>query len=270
MYQETKKQILAGLNRTIKAKIKAILYWIVNIFIGWIYVKRAAVLAYHSVSDNKVVFTVKPENFNRQMAYLKENNFNVISADVFLKYLKTGNFPAKTVLLTFDDGFCDTHLNVFPILKKYGFPAVIFLTTGFINKQIPNSMNMPLPALNWEQIEEMHNSGLIDFEPHTVFHPRLSQLGAAEAEKEIAESKRIIEEKLHKFCRIFAYPFGQYDSALQKIVQELGFEASFTVDRGWALPADNYFALRRFTVHFLTSFAQFKGQLSGSVILLKI
>jgi len=217
--------------------------------------KGIPVLMYHSIGSNDVLFTVKPEEFARQMKYLKDNQYQVINLAKLVESLKSDRpLPKKNIVLTFDDGYQDNYLNVWPILKKYNFPATIFLATGLIGREINNSQNILLSALKWSEIKEMHQSGLIDFEPHTVNHQESSQ-------EEIIDSKKIIEEKLGKKCYFFAYPRGYYDEAAINILKNNGFKAARTVEAGKVNKGDDLFKLKRISVNSTTSFIQFKTNL---------
>ena len=215
--------------------------------------KGISVLMYHSVDRNNVFFTVNPEMFKKQMKYLKDKGYNVIKLSDLVSLLEFNKeLPKKTVVLTFDDGFDDNYTNVFPVLKKYNFPATIFLITGLVNKEMNNSQNIPLKILNWEQIQEMHQSGLIDFQPHTVNHQELN-------ENEIVNSKKDIEEKLNKKCEYFAYPRGVYNDEVIEILKNNGFKASRTVENGKVNKDDDLFKLKRVSVNSTTSLIQFKA-----------
>ncbi len=211
--------------------------------------ERTVILMYHSVNDNNVFFTVGPDEFQRQMKYLKKNNYQIIGLSDLVNKSSLSN---KSVVLTFDDGYYDNYSNVFPVLKKYNFPATIFLTTGFIGQEMNNSQNIPLRVLDWQKIEEMHQSGLIDFEPHSVSHQRLTK-------QEIIESKRIIEKRLNKKCYFFAYPKGKYNQKIIEILKKNGFQAGLAIENG----DDNLFELKRVSINSLTSFIQFKAKLCG-------
>jgi len=223
--------------------------------------KGVAILMYHSIDNNDVFFTVKPEDFAKQMKCLKEKNYQVISLTKLVEFLESGEeLPQKTAILTFDDGFQDNYTNAYPILKKYNFPATIFLATGLIGQEVITSQGS-LSLLNWLQIGEMHQSDLIDFEPHTVNHLKLDQIDLIKAETEIKESKRIIEERLNKKCYFFAYPRGCYNQQIIEILKNNGFKAARTVETGKIKKGDNPFKLKRISVNSTTSFIQFKANL---------
>ena len=219
---------------------------------------------YHSVGVNEVPFTVSPLDFQRQMEYLNREDYNVVPLAGLVDLLRKGKkIPRKTVVLTFDDGFEDNYFNVFPLLKRYGFPATIFLATGFVGRKIPNSAGIPLKALNWEQILEMHNSHLVDFEPHTVSHPKLPEVSPEVAEREVLESRRIIEEKLNKKCLFFAYPKGKYNKETQDILTRNGFLAAMVAgEERFVQRGDNCLLLPRLAVNSSVNFIEFQGKLS--------
>jgi peptidoglycan/xylan/chitin deacetylase (PgdA/CDA1 family) len=214
---------------------------------------------YHSVGDNDAFFTTSSQNFAKQMAYLHKNNFKVISLEEFLNNFKNKKkIAAKTIVLTFDDGYEDNYANAFSILQKYNFPATIFLTTGSIGRKTERKM------LDWSQIKTMHQSGLIDFEPHTVSHPKLSKLVEEEIINEVVASKTIIEKELNKTCSFFAYPFGDYNHQVVSIAKD-HFQAAVTVEPGAVYSTDCLFSLKRNSIDSQTGWSQFTGQALGLV-----
>lgn len=247
---------------SLKNKIKTLLYEGLNFSFGHFSVKRAAILMYHSIDYNKASFTVKPENFRKQMDYLYKKDYNIISINQLLEYFRAENIPAKSVVLTFDDGYQDNFFNVFPILKKYNFPATIFLTTDFIGKEYLNSAGISLKILNWDQIKEMYNSGLIDFEPHSLTHLKLTKISLNAAEREILQSKRVIEENLRKKCDFFSYPYGVYNPKIVEILKKHNFKAAVLVKKGLVSKNDNPFLLKRNSIDALVDCHQFKGKIS--------
>ncbi len=210
---------------------------------------------YHSVGDNGLFFTTGFNDFKRQLSYLNEKKINVISLFQLFEYLENKKeIPKKTIVLTFDDGYEDNYTNVFPILKKYNFPAAIFLTVGIVGAEKDKH---GLKMLDWEQIKKMNDSGLIDFEPHTVSHQKLSKIDLVDAEKEILESKKIIEEKLNKKCAFFAYPFGNYNEKIIGIAKN-NFKLGLTVKGGRADLSSDLCEIKRNSIDSATTFNQFK------------
>src|SRR5690606_33830606 len=146
--------------------------------------------------------------------------------------LKKGeNMPNKVVVITFDDGYEDNLKNAVPILEKYGFMATVFLTTGWIgDKNHLTKHGNKLSMLDWDQIKEIHTTGLIDFQPHTVSHPRLSKIDPNQAKKEMIDSKKEIEDRLDKKCWAFAYPYGDFNKEIESAAEDL-FDLTLSVEK---------------------------------------
>jgi len=245
-----------------KSKIKDLIYWKLNLAFGFFPVKKVAILMYHSVGYNDVFFTVKPEEFKKQMDYLAAHHYHVVSLTSLAEcLLRKEEISPKTVVLTFDDGYEDNYFNVFPLLKEYNFPATIFLATGFVGKEKYSSSKIPLQILNWRQIGEMHDSGLIDFEPHTVSHIKLHTISPEEARKEISESQNIIEQNLNKKCRFFAYPSGKYNQEIKDVLRRNDFMAAAAEREGLVSQNEDLFALKRNSIDSSVGFIRFRGKL---------
>ena len=113
------------------------------------------VLNYHQVEEkNGNPLTLWPDQFETQMSYLADEGYTTITIDEMMDALENGTpLPDKPVIITFDDGYADNYEYAYPILKKYGFKATIFLIYDFTNAY-PN-------YLTWDQNNEMKESGLI-------------------------------------------------------------------------------------------------------------
>jgi len=119
---------------------------------------RVPILTYHDFGYGKGI-KVGPENFERQMCYLKDKHYNVISLDELIEGIKKGKrFAHNAVVITMDDGYADNFTYAYPVLKKCGFPATIFL--------IANNIGTDANFLNWDEIKEMFKNN-ISFGGHT-------------------------------------------------------------------------------------------------------
>jgi peptidoglycan/xylan/chitin deacetylase (PgdA/CDA1 family) len=224
------------------------------------------ILNYHSINPTHSTST-SPEDFELQMKYLAEN-FNVISLTEFCRFRAEGRtLPARSIIVTFDDGYEDNYLYAFPVLKKFNIPATIFLTTGFIEGKVDIAGKYPayrgLKPLGWGQIKEMKKSN-IEFGGHTHTHPVLSQIDIDDAEEEILISRNIIKRKLGE-CRNFAYPFGMpntYNSAIISILRKHGFESACSAMMGYAAES-GIFELRRIRIDSFDSFSDFSDKVGG-------
>lgn len=222
---------------------------------------RASILMYHSVSDRSEFFCVTPERFYAQMQYLHKSGRAVISLAELLTRMKRNELKGGEVVITFDDGYRDNYTTAFPVLKEFGFPATIFVTTGLVGKKDERGMEM----LTIEEIKELHDSGLVDIAPHSVMHKKLAKLQRTEMKKEITDSKQYIEGLLGKTCDLFAYPYGNYNSETISVVKESGFQAAFTVEEGTVCFGDDVFSLHRNSIDCTTTEVQLIGKISRTV-----
>jgi len=252
-----------------KDTVKTAIFFCLNAISTFLPRHRSAVLLYHSIDDNDVYLTVKPEIFEKQAQYLKENDYRVISLKELAGIIRTKKeIQPKTVVLTFDDGFLSHYEKVFPILKKYNFPATFFVSTGLVGGSMNNSQGLPQSTMTWEQIKEMSQSPLIDIEPHGVSHKDFSKIPLLEAEREIIESKNEIEQRLNKKCFSFAFPRGGCNQDLAGLVKRRGFETAVTIKKGLVKTGDDIFMLKRNTVDSsCDNNIQFLARLNWSVVL---
>ena len=220
-------------------------------------VGRASVLMYHSISDRKDYFSAVPTAvFKQHMAYLAGKKYSVISLVELVRRLGARESLGGAAVLTFDDGYRDNYTTVFPLLKQYNFPATIFVTTDRIGS--PGYCSA-------EELQEMHNSGLIIIEPHTLSHPKLAKISRADADREIRESRQRLQELLGTTPTLFAYPYGSFSEVTVELVREAGFSGAVTVEEGTVGPGADAFRLLRNSVDSSTSFAQFRGKLSRAI-----
>ena len=174
-----------------------------------------SILMYHSVSNDVETdihpyfwINTSPEMFAEQMRFLKENDFRIISLSKAVELLygyRKKDSNIKYVVITFDDGFRDFYLNAFPILRKYGFTATVFLPTNFIDNHSQKMHGKD--HLSWDEVIELHNQG-ISFGSHTVSHPQLKFVDRDGVRCEIEQSKETIECRLGGPIEAFSYPFA--------------------------------------------------------------
>ncbi len=215
---------------------------------------------YHSVGNNKEFFTVTAGEFERQMGYIKSRGYHVISLkDLVESVIQKKPFSPRTIVLTFDDGYRDNFTNAFPVLKKYNFPASIFLVSDWIGTTVTVRTGEPMPILNEKEIKAMQASGLIDFYPHTARHAKLTVLAEPQIEEEIGRSASALADRGIAGASIFAYPFGLYNPTTVSVLRKLGFRAALTVQPGQVNPHSDLLALPRNSVDSRVSFNQFKG-----------
>lgn len=201
---------------------------------------KVPVLLYHKIdlptADVKIrgAFTA-PQKFERQVSYLKRKGFEFYTASEIVKfYLANGGFPPKAISITFDDGWKDNYLNAFPVLRKFGVKATIFLVPSCIGQhtdKVTADGEGKREHLSENDILEMSQAG-IEFASHSFNHRLFNQISEEEIEFEVSESKNFIENLTQKECAVFSYPAGFFNDFAKETVKKAGYEAAFSTVYG--------------------------------------
>ena len=204
------------------------------------------VLTYHRFGDNCDSPLCMPADvFDRQMRYLTDNGFHTVTPEELLAFLHYREpLPKRSVWITMDDGYRSTYKVAYPILKKYGFTATMFVYTEFVGAS--------RLAITWDQLREMKASGFA-VGSHTVTHSDLTKPRPEEStdafiariRRELGESKKMIDRKLGQKTIVLAYPFGYYDRRAVNLAHEAGYKLAASVRRGGNPFFANPLALRR-------------------------
>ncbi|HEX8140550.1 MAG TPA: polysaccharide deacetylase family protein [Pyrinomonadaceae bacterium] len=225
------------------------------------------VLLYHKIdfpaADARVRGGYTPlRRFEKQMAYLKRRGFQFYTASELIEHFRQhGMFPANSVALTFDDGWKDNYTNAFPVMRRLGIKATIFIIPsciGTVSAKAQAAGESGREHLSREEILEMSAHG-IEFGSHSMNHRLLHQLSPEEVRFEVEESKRQIEAVVQKPCKVFAYPAGFFNDTARHSVARAGHIAAFSTVYG---PEDSpdLFALNRIEIlrrdRFLFQFAR--------------
>lgn len=238
------------------------------------------VLMYHKVNDLWPNPTTVPVHvFGEQMSLLRELGYEPVSLDVVRDhYLHGGALPPGAVLITFDDGYHDNLANALPILRRHGYPAVIFVPLGFLDGDRPLPHEEPLRALgirnqtvDWDELAELETGG-IRVESHGIGHRPLSELGPADAAREIVLSKLRLEERLGREVEAYAFVKGSladYRPEHASLVQQAGYKLAFTSVSGANGPASDRYRLRRYNIEPYPS-RTFELVLSGACDLISV
>ena len=189
---------------------------------------QVVVLCYHRVEGQAGgPLSLSPELFEQHMQRLKDHGIKVISMQDFLAWRRNEkSIPAKSALITLDDGYISAFETARPILKKFNYPWTYFIYTKYIGTGGK--------SVSWEQLAMLRDEG-VEIGCHTVSHLSLRETRGKSPDAydawlrdEIIGSKQIIEKKLGVRCSVFAYPEGRYNTKVLDVVKTAGFEAAFT------------------------------------------
>ena len=227
--------------------------------------QAVTILCYHRFGPRANTLTVTPAAFEAQMGWLARNGYTVIPfsrLDAFLEGREP--LPPKSVVITIDDGYRATHEVAFPILRKYGFPATLFLYTDFVGAP---------DALTWAQMREMIASGTFAVQPHSKSHSNLAVRQADENEaryrervrREIEVPVEAIRRELGTRTQVFAFPYGDVNDVVAAELRSRGIEMGVTVTPGGNAFYAPPLMLRRTMIFGGDDLDAFRGKLVSAV-----
>lgn len=220
------------------------------------------VLMYHSVSEHPPAAThrlsVHPDEFAVQLGLLRRRGCTTVTFDEYARSITTGApLPENAVVLTFDDGYADFHLNAFPLLEELGFTATVFVTTGWLDDAGDQAAGHPLDRmLSWKQVRQLDLAG-IEIGAHSHSHAQLDQLSVAALEQELRTSKDLLEDHIGGPVTTLAYPFGYSSKRVREAVAANGYRFGTAVANRLPSSQPDPMRLPRLTVRRSTSLETF-------------
>jgi peptidoglycan/xylan/chitin deacetylase (PgdA/CDA1 family) len=235
-------------------------------------------LIYHRVSgDSHFDVDLPLSLFHRQLEFLAEAR-QVMSYDEALKTLQSGQpIDRETFVLTFDDGYEDFYTHVFPLLRNLSLPAILFVTTEFVETGIPYPIlhhdSPNARPVNWDMLSEMVESGLVTVGAHTHTHPILTNIPETQVEEELAKPLEIFHKRLGINVQHFAYPKALWNQKVEALVTQ-HYASAVICNESKATPSHfNPYRIPRIPVRrsdgWLFFLAKTRGWLEGEEALYK-
>jgi peptidoglycan/xylan/chitin deacetylase (PgdA/CDA1 family) len=201
-----------------------------------VYRRLPLILCYHAVSSVwPTELAVAETQLAAQLAALRRRGYVGLTFAESERARLAGRLPRRTAVVTFDDGFASTS-RARAALEEAGFPGTVFVVTDFVESGdalsfIPNGSGPEaadeLKPLGWSELAELRELGW-EVGSHTVTHPRLPDIGAAELQRELELSREAIERRLGS-CETLAYPYGAADERVAAAAAEAGYLAACTL-----------------------------------------
>jgi peptidoglycan/xylan/chitin deacetylase (PgdA/CDA1 family) len=207
------------------------------------------IIMYHHVKNTGLgKDVISPYEFERDLIYLTENNYNTITMTELIDYVYyDAKLPENPIILTFDDGLYNTYKNVFPLLKKYNKKIVL----SIIGKSVDdfsrvNDKNISYAHITWDELREMADSGLVEIQNHSYNLHKVSngRYGCYQKKneslimyeeflsKDILTLQDKIKEAIEFEPNTFTYPYGRYNNNTDAVLKKLGFKATLSVTFG--------------------------------------
>lgn len=206
------------------------------------------VLMYHSIcrdgDEDGSGFTVSATTFRRQLEYLFAHGYQSVTVKDVLAG-RTG-LDARSVVLTFDDGYLDNYEVAFPLLQELECKACVFAVGNFSFRKNWWDATPPKDArlLDGSHMREMARHG-IEFGAHGMTHRSLVALDAATMRRELLDARAVLEDAVGMRVGSIAYPYGEVDADVKTSVREAGFSSAFAVNSGPLSFFEDRFEIRR-------------------------
>jgi biofilm PGA synthesis lipoprotein PgaB len=217
------------------------------LLLTWQHSSALVVLQYHHISeDTPAATSISPARFAQHMTWLADNQYRVLAMEELLALFKKNEaLPDKAVVITFDDGYTSLYSEAWPVLKKRGWPFTVF-----VNSQHHDEKNAQY--MSWAQLREMAEAG-VAIGNHSVSHDHMIRIQQGEKQadwrkrmkQEITLAQKRIDKEVGRQPKIFAYPFGEHNQALETLLAELKYVA-FAQHSGPIAEFDSLQALPRF------------------------
>jgi peptidoglycan/xylan/chitin deacetylase (PgdA/CDA1 family) len=213
------------------------------------------ILMYHSIDSQSTAgfrrWTMPPTVFAQHMDWLAEVRYRPITVSTMASALAASQpLPPRCIVITFDDGLHDFITGAMPILQRHGFPATLYVVTGYIgrvSRWLRTVGEGGRPMLSWSDLRTISECG-IECGAHTHSHPQLDIMPRDRALAEIQRSKLCLEDCLGREVKTFAYPYGYASRTTRRLVQQAGFTSACRVRHALSSTAEDRFALSRIMV----------------------
>jgi peptidoglycan/xylan/chitin deacetylase (PgdA/CDA1 family) len=215
------------------------------------------VLLYHSVppASDPDPLSVPQELFRDHMEAVTASGRSPVSVGELAAGLRGEKaLPTRPVAITFDDAYDDTPAAI-DLVLSHGLTASVFVTTGQLDSG---------RMISSEQLERLSTQpDRVELGAHTVSHPFLDEISRDQVDWELGESKRTLEALIGRAVLSFAYPFGAYSREVRAAVVDAGFSSAAAVKNAISHPADDPWAIARWTVRGRTTAGQLERILAG-------
>lgn len=225
------------------------------------------ILTYHRIDNDGLSTSTAPDTFAQHMNWLADHGWRSLTTNEFAFYANRHHkFPAKSFLLSFDDGYESVASNAFPVLKDLNFHSICFVATRHMrqsNNHVGSSSADDANFLTWQQLRDLHASGLMEVHSHTHAHAQSTDYTEAQLKADLTTSLDLLstELALPRTCfRHLAWPWGYSNDTSREIARKAGFRYQYTVSRSAYLSSSPLEDIPR-TCYDGATLVNFKAQL---------
>lgn len=232
--------------------------------------KGLPVLMYHKViAKGKPDFlSINRHMLERQFSYIKTNGYTSLSLSALEAHIKNGEpLPPKCCLITFDDGYRDNYIEMYPLLIKYGLKANIFLVANFLEPA--KKAERADEYLRIDEIKLMSAEGSIEFGLHSLKHDSYNDFSLEQIRDDVQCCRKIFDEAGIKYQSSLAYTYGAFPKgdrlkrhSMFQLFDQMGIKMAFRIgNRINPLPIEEKFLIQRLDIRGNEAFRRFKRAL---------
>jgi peptidoglycan/xylan/chitin deacetylase (PgdA/CDA1 family) len=214
------------------------------------------ILMYHRIAETSCTksapYCLPPTKFEAQLQLLRDRGFCSVTLEEWrVAWENRQPFRQSPVIMTFDDGYRDFSETAWPLLKRYGFSALLFVVTGEVGAT--NRWDViqygveSIPLLDWSDLRRLRDDG-VEFGSHSVSHPRLTGMSQMQVIREATRSQMELQRELGQTVLAFSYPYGDLDEFVRHWIGACGYTFGVTCRPGRATHQDRLLALPRIEV----------------------
>lgn len=225
------------------------------------------ILMYHRVApEGKPAgrrWRVHPEDFEAQLRWLRENDYVSLTFEQWRVISdRRSRLPARSVMLTFDDGFADFPQYALPLLDRYGFQGTMFVVTDHVGASNvwDEQLGERIPLMSWTAIADIRARG-IQVGSHSSRHDPLVSLSASALGEDLCRSRLALYQRLGDGTSAICYPYGLYDVGVLAVARASGFRYGVTTEEWQASLGDDLLRLPRLEVRGNDTLAEFAAKL---------
>ena len=237
--------------------------------LGWLYrlfpsaSRRRVVLLYHSVGDGP--WSISARDFEQQCRYIAETA-QIVTTDIAATEEMSSS--PLSVAMSFDDGYACLLDVANPIVREYGIPPTVFVSTALLDAESRRLSDPTLghyPSehfLTWPDLLTLLKDGW-HVGSHGVDHVDLTKLADTEAHEQVATSRAQIELNTGLPCRSFAFTWGRHNRDTRARLSKAGYKHAYAAHHAPITSNADAFALPRLNIDRHYDFDDFKAVVRG-------
>lgn len=211
-------------------------------------------------------YRVSPDRLEEQLAYLSRNGYYGVTLDDWRAAMAARSpLVGRAVLITFDEGYRDFATHAWPLLRRYGFPATVFLVADAVGGSAcwDAGHGESAPLLSWPEVRQLRGEG-VRFASHGSTHRPLIGLPVEEVLREGARARAVLERELGEPVLALAYPYGDHDAIVRRLAAACGYECAVTCDPDRSRLTDDPMALPRLEISGADDLAVFAAKVGAA------